>query len=429
MKILLMRFSALGDVAMLAPVVREYAARHTDDELWVMSKPFHAPLFEGMAPNVHFLAKDPKKDYKGIRGLYRLFRELDAMHFDLVVDEHDVLRTKFLRKLFRLHGYKVSHINKHRSLRRKITAPEGKKELFRLPTAFENYAMALGEPLSEKASSEECRVKSEEFSEELRVKREEFKLPFECMSSAWDSSLSTLHSSLPRVARIGIAPFAAHQGKIYPVERMERVIELLIERRPECRIILFGGGGKEREQMTVWAERYSNVELASTLSEELRVKSEESREALNASSEKLRVKSEKSHADDIQSNGNLNFSLTLNNSSSLSTLNSSLNSSLYTLHSSLYYELQLMKDLDVMVSMDSGNMHMASLMGTRVVSIWGATHPWAGFLGWGQSEADCVQRHDLKCRPCSIYGNKPCLRGDMECMNIEPSKVVEQLLK
>ena len=159
---------------MLAPVVREYAARHTDDELWVMSKPFHAPLFEGMAPNVHFLAKDPKKDYKGIRGLYRLFRELDAMHFDLVIDEHDVLRTKFLRKLFRLHGYKVSHINKHRSLRRKITAPEGKKELFRLPTAFENYAMALGEPLSEKrkvksekyhkaldASSEKCRVKSE----------------------------------------------------------------------------------------------------------------------------------------------------------------------------------------------------------------------------------------------------------------------------
>ncbi len=392
-----MRFSALGDVAMLAPVVREYAARHTDDELWVMSKPFHAPLFEGMAPNVHFLAKDPKKDYKGIRGLYRLFRELDAMHFDFVVDEHDVLRTKFLRKLFRLHGYKVSHINKHRSLRRKITAPEGKKELFRLPTAFENYSEALG------ASSEELRVKSEEFK--LRGEKED--VSEECQSKGnSNSSLFTLHSSL----KIGLAPFAAHQGKIYPVERMERVIELLIERRPECRIILFGGGGKEREQMTAWAERYSNVELASTLSENLRVKSEESREALDASSEKLRVKSEKSHADDIQSNGNLN-------------------SSLSTLHSSLYYELQLMKTLDVMVSMDSGNMHMASLMGTRVVSIWGATHPWAGFLGWGQSEADCVQRHDLKCRPCSIYGNKPCLRGDMECMNIEPSKVVEQLLK
>ena len=354
-----MRFSALGDVAMLAPVVREYAARHTDDELWVMSKPFHAPLFEGMAPNVYFLAKDPKKDYKGIRGLYRLFRELNAMHFDLVIDEHDVLRTKFLRKLFRLHGYKVSHINKHRSLRRKITAPEGKKELFRLPTAFENYSEALG------ASSEELRVKSEEFK--LRGEKED--VSEECQSKGnSNSSLLTLNSSL----KIGLAPFAAHAGKIYPVERMERVIELLIERRPDCRIILFGGGGKEREQMTAWAERYSNVELASTLSEELRVK---------------------------------------------------------TLHSSLYYELQLMKTLDVMVSMDSGNMHMASLMGTRVVSIWGATHPWAGFLGWGQSEADCVQRHDLKCRPCSIYGNKPCLRGDMECMNIEPSKVVEQLLK
>ena len=398
MKILLMRFSALGDVAMLAPVVREYAARHTDDELWVMSKPFHAPLFEGMAPNVHFLAKDPKKDYKGIRGLYRLFRELDAMHFDLVVDEHDVLRTKFLRKLFSLHGYKVSHINKHRSLRRKITAPEGKKELFRLPTAFENYLEALG------ASSEELRVKSEEFK--LRGEKED--VSEECQSKGnSNSSLFTLHSSL----KIGLAPFAAHAGKIYPLERMEKVIELLIEKRPECRIILFGGGGKEKEQMEKWAEKYSNVELASTLSEELR-------EEL---SEECRVESEESHADDIQSNGNSN--------SSLSTLHSSLNSSLSTLHSSLYYELQLMKDLDVMLSMDSGNMHMASLMGTRVVSIWGATHPWAGFLGWQQSEDDCVQRCDLKCRPCSIYGNKPCKRGDMECMNIEPLKVVEQLLK
>ena len=379
MNILLIRFSALGDVAMLAPVVREYALKHPDDRLTVLSKPFHAPLFNELAPNVYFLGRDPKRDYKGIRGLYRLFRELHQMNFDLVIDMHDVLRTKFLRKLFRMHGYPVRHIDKHRSLRRKITAPEEKKQLMRLPTAFENYSEALG------ASSEELRVKSEEglarrpegesqfklrgekedVSEECQSKGNSNSSLFTLHSSLSNSSLFTLHSSLPSAARIGLAPFAAHAGKIYPLERMEKVIELWIEKRPECRIILFGGGGKEKEQMEKWAEKYSNVELASTLSED----------------------------------------------------------------SSLYYELQLMKDLDVMLSMDSGNMHMASLMGTRVVSIWGATHPWAGFLGWQQSEDDCVQRCDLKCRPCSIYGNKPCKRGDMECMNIEPSKVVEQLLK
>ena len=90
-------------------------------------------------------------------------------------------------------------------------------------------------------------------------------------------------------------------------------------------------------------------------------------------------------------------------------------------------ELALMGQLDVMLSMDSANMHLASLVGTRVVSIWGGTHPFAGFLGWNQKAEDCIQL-DLPCRPCSVYGNKPCLRGDYACMNgITPEQVVEKL--
>lgn len=65
--------------------------------------------------------------------------------------------------------------------------------------------------------------------------------------------------------------------------------------------------------------------------------------------------------------------------------------------------------------MDSAGMHLASLMGIKVISIWGATHPNAGFLGYGQQEHDCIQI-DLHCRPCSVYGNKPCYRGDFACM-------------
>lgn len=349
MKLLLIRFSALGDVAMLAPVLRLYAQEHPDDDLTVLSKPFHAPLFDDIAPNVHFLGRDPKRDYKGIRGLYRLFSELHQMHFDMVIDMHDVLRTKILRKFFCVHGYPVRHIDKHRSLRRRITAPEGKKQLQRLPTSFENYAAVLYGKLFE----------AQTLSELTREERIGITHSLSCREGR-GGSLS-----------IGIAPFAAHQGKIYPVERMEKVIEMLIEKRPECKIILFGGGGKEREQMTAWSEKFSNVVLAS---------------------------------EEVKERG-LSYDNPLKN------------------------ELEIMKTLDVMVSMDSGNMHMASLVGTRVVSIWGATHPWAGFLGWGQSETDCVQRHDLKCRPCSIYGNKPCLRGDMECMNISEEEIVERILR
>lgn len=83
---------------------------------------------------------------------------------------------------------------------------------------------------------------------------------------------------------------------------------------------------------------------------------------------------------------------------------------------SLKEELDIIAGLKLMICMDSANMHLASLMGTRCVSIWGATHPYAGFLGYGQSFDDVVQVKDLTCRPCSVFGDKECYRGDYACL-------------
>ena len=86
-----------------------------------------------------------------------------------------------------------------------------------------------------------------------------------------------------------------------------------------------------------------------------------------------------------------------------------------------------MSHLDLMISMDSANMHLASLVNTPVVSVWGATHPYVGFLGWNQS-LDHVVQVDLPCRPCSVYGRKPCARGDIACMmNITPQMIVDKV--
>lgn len=86
-----------------------------------------------------------------------------------------------------------------------------------------------------------------------------------------------------------------------------------------------------------------------------------------------------------------------------------------------------MSHLDVMLSMDSGNMHLAAISGARVVSVWGATHPYAGFMGWRQRMEDVVQL-DLPCRPCSIYGNKRCQRGDYACLTgIDPITVADHV--
>jgi len=99
-------------------------------------------------------------------------------------------------------------------------------------------------------------------------------------------------------------------------------------------------------------------------------------------------------------------------------------------------QLAQISGLDLMVSMDSANMHMASLFSVPVVSVWGGTHPYAGFMGWGQSADDAVQL-DMDCRPCSVFGNRPCWKGTRECLSNIPvegvlervSRKLESLLK
>jgi ADP-heptose:LPS heptosyltransferase len=86
-------------------------------------------------------------------------------------------------------------------------------------------------------------------------------------------------------------------------------------------------------------------------------------------------------------------------------------------------ELAIISQMDVMISMDSANMHLASLFGVPVVSVWGATHPFAGFMGYGQKMENAAQI-ELSCRPCSIFGNKPCFRGDHACMEQLPEEEI-----
>ena len=158
---------------------------------------------------------------------------------------------------------------------------------------------------------------------------------------------------------IGIAPFAKHTGKIYPIEQMEEVVASLAK-TGEQEIFLFGGRGYEEAILEEWTYRYPHVKNVVG-------------------------------------------------------------------HFNLDQELVLISKLDLLVSMDSANMHFASLVGTRVLSIWGATHPYAGFYGYHQSPEDCLQV-DLPCRPCSIFGQKPCLRGDWACMNkMTPEQIVTKI--
>ena len=338
--ILVIRFSAMGDVAMVVPVVYSLAKQYPDIRITVLSRAFARPLFADLAPNINFMEADLKNEYHGIRGLNALYRRLAAKQFTAIADLHSVLRSGYLRFRFNLNHYHVEHLNKHRSGRRHITSASHKR-LSQQPTSFVNYLEVfckLGYPIT---------------------------IDFDSIFPPEGGNLNMLPPGLcvknTTALWVGIAPFAAHEGKTYPPRLMHQVIGQLISRHPNIRIFLFGRGDKEKQYFTEWCQQHPECCDTSTQLE------------------------------------------------------------------TLYQELILMSHLDAMISMDSSNMHLASLTGTPVVSVWGATHPYAGFMGWRQTEDNAVQIA-LDCRPCSIFGQKPCLRGDYACMqNIAPEAIVEKV--
>lgn len=338
--ILIIRFSAFGDVAMMVPVVYSLAKCYPDVRITVLSREFARSLFDNLAPNVGFMEADLKREYNGFRGLNTLYRRLVAKNFTAIADFHNVLRSNFLRMRFNLGNFRVEHIDKHRKGRRQLVATNN-KVLTQQPSSFVNYAdvlTKLGYPI---------------------------KLEFDSIFPPEGGDLSLLPQSIGTKNEgkkwIGIAPFAAHKGKIYPIEKMFEVVKDIAGKHPDGRIFLFGHGEDEDRVFEEWSAVVPQcVNVIRVL-------------------EKLRE------------------------------------------------ELILMSHLDVMVSMDSANMHLASIVGVPVVSVWGSTHPFAGFLGWKQSRDNIVQL-DMDCRPCSIFGNKPCMRGDYACLgNIPPSVIVEKV--
>jgi ADP-heptose:LPS heptosyltransferase len=95
-------------------------------------------------------------------------------------------------------------------------------------------------------------------------------------------------------------------------------------------------------------------------------------------------------------------------------------------------EIAMIRMLDLMIAMDSSNMHLASLSGIRTISIWGGTHPGFGFSAFQQPEEYHIQPPEgiLTCRPCSVFGGKPCIHPTIRCMElIRPADVYEKLVE
>ncbi len=81
----------------------------------------------------------------------------------------------------------------------------------------------------------------------------------------------------------------------------------------------------------------------------------------------------------------------------------------------------------MIVSNDSGLMHMATAVQTPVLAIFGSSVKELGFFPY-RSESVVIENSGLSCRPCSHIGRKKCPRGHFKCMEeITPEQVYSGL--
>ncbi|WP_435412479.1 glycosyltransferase family 9 protein [Psychroserpens mesophilus] len=306
--ILVIRLSAMGDVAMTVPVLRALTEQYPDIKLTVLTKAFFKPLFRNL-PNVTVFEADIKGNHKGVFGLYKLSKALKRTGFDSVADLHNVLRSNILKFFF--FGKNVVQIDKGRAEKKALTSGKMFKQL---KTTHERYADVF---------------------EQLGYSIDLSNPTFPEASQLNSNCLQLLgRDSKPL---IGVAPFAAFKGKAYPLHHMETVIEALSK---DYRILLFGAKGDEAYQLETIANNNENI---------------------------------------VNLAGKLNLS----------------------------DELDVISNVELMISMDSGNAHLAAMQGVKVLTIWGVTHPYAGFYPFHQHDnyAVLADRARFPKLPTSVYGN------------------------
>jgi ADP-heptose:LPS heptosyltransferase len=337
--IVVVRFSALGDVAMCIPVLYSVCLSFPDCHFTFVTRKSFAQIFVNKPQNLTVHGIDLNTDYKGFWGMNKLSRELGRP--DVLIDLHSVLRTHILASLMRIKGVRVITFDKGREYKRQLTKV-GAMEMSPLKHTIQRYAEA--------------------FQQVPMRATERFNGLFADTASDPAAFAAVSKPKAQGERWIGIAPFAAHLGKIYPLAKMQQVFDALSQ-NSNYKIFLFGGGADETKILSDWAANRQNV---------------------------VCVAGKK-----------LGFAA----------------------------ELSLMNHLDVMLCMDSGNMHLAAIAGTRVVSIWGATHPSAGFAAWRTLSEDYMSVQ-IFCRPCSVFGNKPCRFGHMNCLrSIQPQTIIAHINK
>ncbi|OUS02422.1 ADP-heptose--LPS heptosyltransferase RfaF [Flavobacteriales bacterium 33_180_T64] len=330
--ILVIRLSAMGDVAMTVPVLRAFIEQNPDIKITVLTREFFIPIFRDLA-GVSVFTADLKNTHKGILGLYKLSKAIKKLNIDAVADLHNVLRSQILKRF--LKGSKWAQINKGRIEKKALISG---KTFSQLKSTHQRYADVF-----------------EALGFKINLSNPSFPSPH-----SFNESIESLIGNSEE-KRIGIAPFAAHEGKMYPLVLMEQVIETL---STSHHVILFGGGKTEQLALDVFEEKFENVTNVT---------------------------------------GKLSFE----------------------------EELDVIGNLSLMISMDSGNAHLAAMHGVNTLTIWGVTHPFAGFYPFNQDVTNgLLANRDLYQKiPTSVYGKTYPEGYQNAIKTITPEQIINKVNK
>lgn len=315
---------------MTIPILRAFTSQYPEIQITVLTKAFFKPFFRDLS-NVNVFPVEVKGKHKGALGLYKLSKALKNTGIDAVADLHNVLRSNILKLFF----FKKPFVQIDKGRAEKKALVLGK--IFRqLKTTHQRYADVL-DTLGFKIN----------FSHPT--------FPDKSILNKKTQELVGLDSK----KMIGIAPFAAHEGKMYPLDLMKDVITELAK---DYKIILFGGGTKEITILNEFEDGIDNV--------------------INVAGKLL-----------------------------------------------LDEELDIISNLEVMLSMDSGNAHIAAMLGIKVITIWGVTHPFAGFAPFNQPDDYAIlsDRSQFPQIPTSVYGNKYPDNYKEASRSISPETIINKI--
>ena len=337
-RILVIRTSALGDIAMVYPVLKALTNRYPGLEINFLCPAKWQPIFSDI-PQLEVIPFDKKKhgDWKGL--LLLTFR-LRWKGFQAVADLHNVLRSEYIKRGLQFMGIRGFTLDKGRKEKQALIRAED-KELKPLKSMHQRYAEVFEKAGFTVHLEEASPATRREVPEMIREQIGKEDVPW-----------------------VGFAPFAAHAGKRYPVEQSRELVERL-DKNGKCKVLLFGGGTAEAEILKEWEGVSSGrvINLAECLS--------------------------------------------------------------------FTDELAVISNLSLMVSMDSGNGHLAANFGVPVLTLWGVTHPYLGYAPFGQQE-NYQLLSDLKkypLIPTSVYGKKVPEGYERAMESISVEKVFRKILK